>query len=391
MTNNFPSSKDRRNFLKKTTALAGVLFSGRLITNASDNVNRQPAGPASTVMDISQDKYRHVIIAKGTETIYQGHPTTVLMPDAKTMFAVWTLGHGGTSGPMAKSIDTGLTWTRLDDQLPASFSKSRNCPSIYRMADSAGKERLFVFSAQPLMPRIVSEDGGLTWKEMPALGFSCVMTFSSIVRLKNGDYLGLYHRGFEGKDKAPLEVVQSITKDGGLTWDEPRLVAAVTGKNPCEPFVFRSPNGRELCALLRENTHNGRSLVMYSKDEGKTWSTPADTAWELTGDRHQGVYTKDGRFVIAFRDQALGSVTKGHFVAWVGTYEDIKKSRAGQYRIKLLHSYAGGDCGYPGMELLPDQTIIATTYIKYFSDNTKHSVVSTRFKLAEIDETYAKR
>ena len=52
--------------------------------------------------------------------------------------------------------------------------------------------------------------------------------------------------------------------------------------------------------------------------------------------------------------------------------------------IKLLHSYAGGDCGYPGLELLPDGTFIATTYIKYWGDERRHSVVSTRFKLDEL-------
>ncbi|MBZ0258848.1 exo-alpha-sialidase, partial [bacterium] len=108
--------------------------------------------------------------------------------------------------------------------------------------------------------------------------------------------------------------------------------------------------------------------------------------WGLTGDRHMGVYTPDGRLVIAFRDRALESETNGHFVAWVGTYDDIRNNRPGQYRIKLLHSNAGADCGYPGMELLPDGTIVATTYIKYRPGNKKHSVVSTRFKMEEIDE-----
>ncbi len=91
--------------------------------------------------------------------------------------------------------------------------------------------------------------------------------------------------------------------------------------------------------------------------------------------------------VVAFRDQALGSETKGHFIAWVGTYDDLKNSKPGQYRIKLLHSHAKnvGDCGYPGMELLPDGTIVATTYIKYADGPEKHSVVSVRFKLDETD------
>ena len=343
-----------------------------------------PADPLPLV-DISGETNRHVIIAAGTETVYQGHPTTVLMPDGKTMFAVWTLRHGGTSGPMARSDDGGRTWTRLDGQLPAGFKKHRNCPSIYRLVDPAGQERLWVFSAHPNMPRIVSEDGGKTWSEGKPLGFPCVMTFSSIVRLKDGRYLGLYHKGPGGADKTPLQVLQTLTADGGLTWTEPRVVAAVPGKNPCEPFAFRSPDGKELCCLMRENTHQGRSLMMFSRDEGATWSEPVDTPWGLTGDRHMGVYAPDGRLVVAFRDQAPDSPTKGHFVAWVGTFDDIRQGQPGQCRIKLLHSNAGGDCGYPGMELLPDGTIVATTYIKYRPGKEKHSVVSTRFTMEQID------
>jgi hypothetical protein len=345
------------------------------------------------VVDLTSDAARQVVLAQGTESVYQGHPTTLLMPDGKTMFAVWSIGHGGPCGPMARSDDGGLTWTRLDDQLPPEYKKHGNCPSIYRLVDQAGKERLWVFSASPLMPRILSEDSGKTWREMPALGFPCVMTFSSVVQLKDGRYLGLYHRGPDGKDKPPLEVVQSITADGGLTWSEPHVVAAVEGKNPCEPYVFRSPDGKELCCLLRENTHKGTSLVMFSQDEGQTWSAPSDTPWGLTGDRHAGVQTPDGRLVVCFRDQALGSPTRGHFVAWVGTYEDIRKGPAGgQYRIKLLHSYSArkGDCGYPGVALLPDGTIVATTYIQYRPGTEKNSVVSTRFKLAETDKLAAK-
>jgi len=136
------------------------------------------------VVDISKDTGRHVIIAKGTEKIYQGHPTTLLMSDGKTIFAVWCIGHGGHAGPMARSDDGGLSWTRVDDELPEGFSRHWNCPSIYRMVDPQGQERLWVFSARPNMPRIVSEDGGKTWQEMEPLGkdFHCVMTFSSIAR-----------------------------------------------------------------------------------------------------------------------------------------------------------------------------------------------------------------
>lgn len=349
--------------------------------------------PDLPIVDISKEKDRHTIIAAGTPDLYQGHPTTLLMPDKKTIFAVWCINHGGAAGPMAKSTDGGLNWERLDDSLPEGFKTHQNCPSIYRLVDPDGKARIWVWSAAkgtrsgPGMPSIMSEDEGKTWKEMPPLGFPCVMTFSSIVKLHDGSYLGLYHKGPDGKDKAPLKVYQTITSDGGFTWSDPRMVAAVEEKNPCEPFVFRSPDGTELCCLLRENTHKGRSLMMFSNDEGKTWSTPEDTPWGLTGDRHIGVQTEDGRFVVAFRDQAINSPTRGHFVAWVGTYNDIKNGKPGEYRIKLLHSHAKrvSDCGYPGLELLEDGTIVATTYVKYAEGPEKHSVVSTRFSLSETD------
>lgn len=349
--------------------------------------------PDLPILDISRQKERHTIIAQGTEEVYQGHPTTTLMPDGKTLFCVWSINHGGAAGPMARSDDGGKTWARIDDTVPEGFKTHQNCPSIYRISDPAGKERLWVFSAAkgtrkgPGMPSIMSEDAGKAWKEMPPLGFPCVMTFSSIVRLKDGRYLGLYHKGPGGADKAPLEVLQTITADGGFTWSEPKVAASVAGKNPCEPFVFRSPDGSELCCLMRENTHKERSLVMFSRDEGQTWATPTNTSWGLTGDRHAGVFTKDGRMVVAFRDQAINSPTKGHFVAWVGTYEDIKNGKPGQYRVKLLHSYAErvGDCGYPGMELLPNDTIVATTYVKYAPGKEKNSVVSVRFDLKATD------
>ena len=124
--------------------------------------------------------------------------------------------------------------------------------------------------------------------------------------------------------------------------------------------------------------------MMFSKDEGQTWSKPVDTPWGLTGDRHMGIVTNEGKIVVAFRDVAIDSPTKIHFVAWVGSYEDISDQKSGDYRIKLLQSHAGRDCGYPGLNQLPDGTIVATTYIKYKAGEEKHSVVSTRFRLDEF-------
>lgn len=295
---------------------------------------------------------------------------------------------------MARSDDGGVSWTRMDEAMPAGFKTHQNCPSIYRLVDKEGKARLWVWSAakgsrqgEP-MPSIMSDDDGKTWQEMEPLGaeFRCVMTFSSMVRLKDGSYLAQYHRGeARGEGRKYLEVVQTTSSDGGFTWSEPCVAARLDGRNVCEPYVFRSPDGGELCSIMRENARKGLSMVMFSQDEGKSWSKPVETPWGLTGDRHQGVQTADGRLVIAFRDMAPESPTRGHFVAWVGRYSDIRNGLPGQYRIKLLHGFKLTDLGYPGVELLQDETIVATTYLKYWDDERKHSVVSMRFKLSECD------
>ena len=354
------------------------------------------------LVDLSGDKSQDVVIAAGTESVYQGHPTTVRTADGRIL-AVWCTPHGGQCGPAAESKDGGRSWTRIDDRFPKGFSDHGNCPSVYRLVGPDGKARLWVWSQTKrregdkpgdvwtcrkdlsrAMPSVMSEDEGRTWKEMPMLGpkFACVMAFSSIVRLKDGSYLGLFHIGPSGADKPPLRVKQSITKDGGFTWSDPVEVCRIEGKNPCEPYVFRSPEGDELCCLMRENTHKGHSLMMFSRDEGKTWSTAVDTPWGLTGDRHQGVRLSDGRLCIVFRDMAPKSPTRGHFVGWVGSYDELKSGSVGDsYRLKLLHNYAGCDCGYPGIHLLEDGSILATTYIKYWNDARKQSVVAKRFRL----------
>lgn len=364
-----------------------------------------------THIDLSDDTQRQIVIARGSPKPgeYHAHPTTAMLADNKTIFCVWNIGHGGHAGPMARSDDAGLTWTRMDDALPPNFVNFKNCPSIYRLSDPQGKERLWVFAARTLtdkespkpiagrhqgyMPRIVSEDEGKTWRELPPIGgriaiddpFRCVMTFSSIVRLKDGSYLGLFHRGGGIGEGGTLQVLQSITRDGGFTWSTPTIACDGTkldGKHPCEPYAFRSPDGDELCCLMRENRRTGTSLVMFSRDEGQTWSQAVDTPWGLTGDRHHGVRLPDGRFVIVFRNTSPNPKDKG-FIAWVGTYDDIKQGKPGQYRVSLLKTVKDGF--YPGIHLLPDGTIVATTYATYRKDDVGCSIVSVRFKMSEID------
>ncbi len=340
-------------------------------------------------LDISSENHRHVVIAAGTDQIYQGHASTLLMPDGKMMFCVWSYEHGGPCGPLKRSDDGGLTWSELLP-VPESWGQVRNCPKIHRTVDPLGKERLIVFAGNGRMHQSISENGGRGWTDMIPNDLRCVVAPQTVLPVEGGKKHRMwYHRGreglTEGQDRSPVGVYQSTSTDGGLTWDETQRICEIQDAFPCEPAVIRSPDGQQLLMILRENTRRYNSLMMTSDDEGQTWSSPREAPPSLTGDCHQLRYLPDGRLVAVFRDMNEGSLTHGHFIGWVGRYEDVLAGHQGQYRIKLLHSHAGRDCGYGCLERLPDGTMIATTYVKYEPGPKKHSVVSVRFRIEELD------
>lgn len=349
----------------------------------------QPDSYTIPTLDISHQTYRQVVIARGTTEVYQGHPHTLLMPDGKTIFAVWTYNHGGACGPMKRSDDGGLTWSELLT-VPENWSTVRNCPTIHRLTDPHGKSRLFVFAGAGPMYQSVSLDEGRTWSPMTPNGLTCIVVPINIVPIAGNRLLAMYHRGHQDHDRSPLTLWQAISSDGGLTWHDQRRIAAYPGASPCEPFVVRSPDGKQLAALARENARRFNSLLITSNDEGQTWTEAIELPASLTGDRHMGRYAPDGRLVVVFRDMTLASPTKGDFVAWVGTYDDIVRQREGQYRVRLLRSPKKGDLGYPGLEILPGGTFVATTYA-VLQPGEKNSVVSTRFNLKEIDQEAARQ
>src|SRR3546814_11457404 len=60
-----------------------------------------------SLIDLSADTTRQVIIARGTEEVYQWHPTIVLLPDGHTMYCVWSYNQGRLPGPLQSRADLG--------------------------------------------------------------------------------------------------------------------------------------------------------------------------------------------------------------------------------------------------------------------------------------------
>lgn len=348
----------------------------------------QPGGYTIPLIDLTGDKSRQVTVDREPGQ-YLGHPTTVLLEDKRTIIAVYPKGHGKGAIVMKRSADGGLTWSgRLPT--PKSWETSLETPTIHRVIDQKGKKRLILFSGLYPIRMSVSEDDGKTWSELKAIGeFGGIVAMGSVERLKNGDYVALFHddgRFFrkDGKRSAAMTLYQTFSKDGGLTWSEPQELYKSDEIHLCEPGVIRSPDGRQLAMLLRENRRVKNSYVMFSNDEAKTWSEPRELPGSLTGDRHTGKYAPDGRLFISFRDTTHQSPTKGDWVGWVGKYDDIAKGREGQYRIRLMDNHKSSDCAYPGVEILPGGTFVTTTY-GHWIEGEEPFIVSVRFSLKEID------
>jgi len=348
----------------------------------------QPRGYSIPLIDLAGQKHRQVIVDKEPGQ-YLGHPTTVLLEDNKTIITVYPKGHGRGAIVMKKSTDGGLTWSERIP-VPDNWATSKEVPTIHRVLDPQGTKRLIMFSGLYPIRMAVSEDDGKTWTPLNPIGdFGGIVVMASVVRLKNGDYMALFHDDgrflHNAGKRTKFQVFKIISKDGGLTWSGPEVIVEHPTAHLCEPGAVRSPDGKQLAILLRENSRKLNSFVAFSNDEGKTWSKPIQVPGALTGDRHVARYSPDGRLVIVFRDMTHVSPTKGDFVAWVGTYDDIVNGREGQYRVRLLDNKSSpGDTGYAGLELLPDGTFVTTTYC-VLKECERPLVVSVRFKLQDID------
>jgi hypothetical protein len=353
----------------------------------SDESVGKTKGYSIPLIDLAGETYRQVIVDKEPGQ-YLGHPTTVLLEDNKTIIAVYPKGHGRGAIVMKKSTDGGLTWSKRL-AVPENWVTSKEVPTLYRTIDKQGNKRLIMFSGLYPIRMAVSEDDGMNWTTLRPIGdFGGVVAMASLVRLKNGDYMALFHddgRFLHGAGKTTkFQVFKTISKDGGLTWSQPEVIAEHPQAHLCEPGAIRSPDGRQIAVLLRENSRNFNSFVIFSNDEGRSWTKPVELLGALTGDRHTGKYAPDGRLFITFRDTTHQSPTMGDWVGWVGTYDDIVNGREGQYRVRLMENHKDADCAYPGLELLPDGTFVTTTY-GHWLEGEQPFIVSVRFKLEEID------
>ena len=351
-------------------------------------------------IDLDDREDLQVVVARDSVEYY-GHPSSVILDDGKTITIMYLTGHAYGAPRWQRSYDGGLTWSghlplpdqwfrvpEHDDGRYRRKTPFSEVPTLYRFPEVPGTDRVCMYTGRYPSRYALSDDGGASWSDLRPLLLGgeqfegSVVLFSDIIPLNDGSSLATFHKRIDGKN-----VVYKTTTSDGLSFSKPEPMASHDRAALCEAEFIRSPDGKRIALLMRENSRQYQSFISFSEDEGRTWSPPREVPPALTGDRHKAVYVPDGRLMISFRDRGHDSPTFGSWVAWVGTFEDLERGNEGQYRIYLKKNHRGNDCAYPTVHLLPDGTIFLATYGQWEQDNPNF-ILSCRLNMEELDRLY---
>ncbi|HBE71799.1 MAG TPA: glycosyl hydrolase [Planctomycetaceae bacterium] len=380
--------------LAVTLAVASLLTLPSAICAAETKPIAKRTTPSQLqLVDLDSTPGVHVVVDREAGQ-YLGHPTTCLLEDGKTILCVYPKGHGKGGIVYKRSSDGGKTWS---DRLatPDNWETSREVPTLHRVVDAGGKKRIIMWSGLYPARLAVSEDDGRTFSPLRKVGdWGGIVVMGCVEPVERpGRYLAMFHddgrffRSTPAKNRS-FTLYKTFSDDGGLTWSDPESVYNATDRHLCEPGCIRSPDGKTLAVLLRENARRENSHIIYSTDEGRTFTEPVELPLSLTGDRHTGKYLPDGRIFISFRCRSpKQSVAKrpfeGDWVGWIGRWEDLRDRTEGELFIRLKDNKKGYDTAYPGVEVLPDGTVVTTTY-GHWDVGEQPYIRSVRFKAEQL-------
>ena len=287
----------------------------------------------------------------------------------------------------------------------------------------------------------VSTNNGATWTEFSnffgqkwaedknaSLGtdeyaaYDAIVAMSSLTQLKDEDgnyidkWLGTFHRGASeygmdgGEAFVNYATYLTFDEDNKPVWSEPvRLLEKHRELEEkygmCEIEIIRNPENDCLILIARANNRVSNSVICYSYDEGESWTQPKELPNCLTGDRHKAEYDPvSGKVIISFRQyisngdkfkkSALSPekyLTEG-WVAWIGDFEDLmsfskEDSTEYTYGDKVLilgKNHKQADCGYSGVVILDDGTVITDSY-GYFSPTARYPyIMQAKFKINDV-------
>ena len=388
------------------------------VTNEATGYSAELAVKVNKLVNVRNVLQRYVMPEKflstierapGTNRQYLGQPDMIRTHTGRLITA-YPVGHG--KGPLVMRIseDGGLTWTEKTD-LPASWAGSQETPTLYTVTVN-GAERLILITACPGWGTdsagnqygfnvSYSDDNGDTWSEYEHFysyfsdgdANDCIVAMASLVQLKdeNGNLIEKWMGVFHNYGYVNYKTYLTFDENGNMHWSEPvpylsEYRSIESSHQMCEIGMFRSPDGERIIGLARSQSHMHLSTMIYSDDEGETWSEPVELPGSLAGERHKAQYDPEsGKLLITFREiqydrNGDGNITSGDWYCgdwglWVGTYEDLMSLNDGEYCVTIDEDFTqntySGDTGYAGFVVLPDGTFVMDSYGHWDEDFSK--------------------
>lgn len=372
----------------------------------------------------------------GTDRQYLGQPDLIRTRTGR-MISIYPKGHG--KGPLIMQIsdDDGKSWHEKID-LPVSWKGSQETPTLYVLDLDNHVQRLLLITSCPGWGldsagnrygwnTSYSDDDGESWSEYRHW-FSkrqsdnndndAIVAMASLIQLRDENHrplqkwLGVYH----SRNYVNYKSYLTFGPNGEEQWSEPQAYLSEFRSieeeyQICEIGLFRSADGSKIVGIARSQSHNNPATLIYSQNEGITWSEPMDLPGALAGERHKIVYDPiNQKLVVSFREifydlnennqfDGCNDWVAGDWGVWVGTYEDLMNQEAGDYRILIAEDWSNnaksGDTGYSGVVILEDGTLVMHSYghwDKKFSSKWKEGITTdlsyikqAKFKLKDIE------
>ncbi|MFC3196800.1 sialidase family protein [Parapedobacter deserti] len=181
---------------------------------------------------------------------------------------------GGHSPAVSVSKDKGRSFS--DPRILKDFSENINYPESGNLAMGLAADGAIVLLAMAYKGNEAnhifgwrSEDDGETWEpvDTSALGPNKTGSVSGTIIQIPGNKLMVAGHYRAGSEPYQTGIWQSISDDGGKTWQKPEMITNINGG---EPVLMRS--GDRLLVLIRGREAGAvRQYLAVSEDLGKTW------------------------------------------------------------------------------------------------------------------------
>ena len=333
----------------------------------------------SKLSDIDKDETN----AQGRR--YLGQPDMVMLDDNRTLITVYPVGHGHGKLVMKVSEDAGETWTGKTD-IPSSWTKSLETPTIYKLHLDNGTTRLMLITGLPNWGNgetdanghiggwntSYSDDGGKTWseyknwheKKKDGTTNYTIVAMASLIQLKdkNGNKIVI---------PAGFKIISDNTTNNATTVDKGIVIEdSTSGITAGSQFVW-IPIGE---IIKEDGTKSTISLNRYTFD-------------------NDGNPTAQNNSIIDNYYQELDSSNKGNVVA--KSISNFKSSVStnggfyiGRYEARTSKARASSE------DALTPITEIGTEYVYYFitqpqAANLAQNMYNTSTFTSDLINSYA--